>query len=95
MHSISIRDIDSKLFNEVGKIFKVKVLSFSSSLLNIVEISSFKFLENLTIDCTNRVEISRFKFLKNPTIDCTNKIMINNKEVIAIKHLILNNVNSI
>ena len=76
MHSISIRDIDSKLFNEVGKIFKVKVLRIHGCYQKRIDFSSFKFLENLTIDCYNL-------------------ILIKNKEVSAIKHLILTEVNSI
>ena len=78
LHSITIRDKDIELLKEVGKICKVKVLSFSSSLLDRVDISSFKFLENLTIDWTNNISI-----------------ILKHKVLIAIKHLILNNVNSI
>ena len=68
-------EIDSKLFNEVGNIFKVKDLNISSYNLDRLDISSFKFLENLTINCNE-----------------TPKIIWN---VISIKHLVLNEVDSI
>ena len=50
-------EIDSKLFNEVGNIFKVKDLNISSYNLDRLDISSFKFLENLTINCNETPKI--------------------------------------